>query len=166
METTQSVPSRNVLDLNAVFWAGLLSGLSYLAVTLLLSSIYFDTPWMGIRIAASLVLGPDVIFPEQGLGIGVLLLGIMIQLVLAMVYTLLIAFIVHRGGLLAGILGGALIGLGLYAINFHNFSYFFPWIFPLRNWTLLTAHLVFGAVSGGLYELFDEDDPPAREVDR
>lgn len=158
MEASKEYSKRNLLDLKAVFWAGILSGLAYILTSMVLSWIFFGTPWSSLRIAASLVMGSEVIFPLSSLDLTVLLVGVLIQLGLALLYTLFIAFIFHRGGLLVGILGGAAMGLALYAINYNNFSAFFPWIFPLRHWILLVSHIVFGALSGGLYELFEEDE--------
>jgi hypothetical protein len=161
--TTTTPPSRTfqLLDLNAVLWAGVVSGGIYLIINLILSQVLYGDPWFALRVAASLILGPGVIFEEPG--IQVLITGLAIQIILALLYTLLIAFIFHRGGLLAGLLGGALVGLALYSINYNNFAYFFPWIFPLRNSALLGIHLFFGALSGFLYELFEDDEPDLQQ---
>ncbi|MFM8322486.1 MAG: hypothetical protein ACKOC5_16355 [Chloroflexota bacterium] len=156
--TSQGLQAPVLLDLRAVFWAGLFSAGAYTAVSMLLSALIFGTAWFPMRVAASLVHGPAAINLLEPTRPGVVALGMAIQLALALLYTLFIAFIFHRGGLLLGIAGGALIGLALYAINYNNFGYFFPWIFPLRHWSLLAAHALFGAISGGLYELFEGDE--------
>ena len=51
--------------------------------------------------------------------------------------------------------GGAMLGLALYAINFYSISFFFPWLFPLRSWIFMVAHIVFGAFAGVIYELLE-----------
>jgi hypothetical protein len=149
------------LDFKAVFWSGLFSGLMFILIGVVLSSYYFQSPGFVNRIAASLLLGPDKLLSTQA-GPEVYIAGVIVQLFLSSIYTLLIAFIFHRGGLLMGLLGGALMGLALYLINFNNMSLFFPWVLPLRNSVLLATHLVFGGLSGFLYELFEDDRYDAR----
>ena len=81
---------------------------------------------------------------------------------------LLLAFIIHRWGLIVGIVGGALYGLSLYLINYLTFSAFFPWFYPLQSWMMVVGHVFFGALAGGLYEALERDiyvevDTPAVE---
>jgi hypothetical protein len=78
--------------------------------------------------------------------------------VLSIAFTLLIAYIIHRGGLITGILGGALIGLGLYTINFRTLTYVFPWFFAMESTSVLVNHLIFGALAGGIYEALEVEE--------
>ncbi len=152
----QRIPISPMLDLKAVFWAGLISGGMFILVGLGLSTLYFNSPAFVIRLAASIILGPEKLIASQS-SLLVLAVGVLVQLVLAEIYTLLIAFIFHRGGILVGLFGGMLMGLALYTINFNNMSLFFPWVLPLRNTVLLITHVVFGGISGFLYELFEDE---------
>jgi hypothetical protein len=73
---------------------------------------------------------------------------------------LVIAIVVHRWGLIVGIVGGAILGLAIYGINLYAMTTFFTWFFALNNRVLLLSHILFGAVAGGVYELFDHYDLP------
>ena len=59
-----------------------------------------------------------------------------------------------------GIIGGALLGLCIYAINFYTMTYLFKWMFAMHSTVSVIAHLVFGAVAGGVYEMYDRYDLP------
>ena len=98
---------------------------------------------------------------------GVVAVGVLVHMVLSLFYALLLAFIIHRWGLVVGIVGGALFGLAVYIINYYTFTYLFPWFFPLRSWLVLATHVFFGAVAGGIYEALERDiyvvDEPASD---
>ena len=83
--------------------------------------------------------------------------GVLMHMSLSLVYALLLAFIIHRWGLVVGIVGGALFGLAIYIINYYTFTYLFPWFFPLRSWLVLATHIFFGATAGGIYEALERD---------
>ena len=98
---------------------------------------------------------------------GVVAVGVLVHMALSLVYALLLAFIIHRWGLIVGILGGALFGLAIYVINYYTFTYLFPWFFPLRSWLVLATHVFFGATAGGIYEALERhiyvlDEPPSK----
>ena len=67
-----------------------------------------------------------------------------------------IAFVVHRGGLIGGVLGGAVLGGAFYFINYYTLTYFFPQFFAMKHWSVLASHVVFGALAGGTYELLED----------
>lgn len=159
-ETTMSadVEHRQVLDVRAAVIAGLVAGLLFLLLELLVSAFYINgSPWVYSRYAASLVLGQGVLPPPPTFELPSALLGLAVHMLLSVVYALVLAFIVHRGGLLMGIVGGALFGLALFAINYYSFSFFFPWFFPVRSWIVIAAHVLFGASAGGIYEALERD---------
>jgi hypothetical protein len=100
---------------------------------------------------------------------GVVAVGALVHMALSLVYALVLAFIIHRWGLIVGIVGGALFGLAIYIINYYTFTYLFPWFFPLRSWLVLATHVFFGATAGGIYEALERDiyvldEPPAESA--
>src|SRR5690606_21498005 len=101
--------------------------------------------------------GEGVLPPPSSFDPLVVLVALLVHFVLSVLYACILAFIIHRGGLLAGIIGGALFGLALYAINYYTFSFFFPWFFSLRSWMVVAAHGLFGAIAGGVYEALERD---------
>jgi len=149
--STQRV--RQVVDWSAAVWAGLIAGLIFLLLNLILTPIVFGANgWFILRFLASPVLGEGILPPPMSFDAAALVVGLLLHFALSIGFSLLLAFILHRGGLLTGILGGALLGLGLFFINFYTFTLFFPWFFALRSWIMVLTHIIFGAVAGGVYE--------------
>jgi hypothetical protein len=139
------------------------AGTVFLAVQLVLMGLLLQiSPALSLRYLASLLMGSDAVTDTS---IGVLIAGLLVHYALSLAFTTLIAVVVHRGGLLGGIVGGAILGLSLYSINLYFMTRYFPWFFALNTPALLIAHIAFGAVAGGVYELFDHyDGEAAQEV--
>ncbi len=138
--------------------AWLAAGTVFLLVLLLLSPIMLDASGvMLLRYAASLILGVDALVDP---GAGVIALGVVVHYALALVYTVVIAVVVHRWDLFVGIVGGAILGLAFYAINWYALTGVFPWFFAINSPVLIIGHVLFGAVAGGVYELLDNYDLP------
>jgi hypothetical protein len=141
----------------AVPLAGLAAGAVYLLLmALLLPSLGLDVG-LFLRYNASLLLGGEAVTSTDA---GTLVLGLIVFVVLSLLYALLIAVIVHRWGLLVGIIGGALLGLCVYAINYFTLTLVFPWMYALNAPILVVGHIVFGALAGGVYEALDRYDEP------
>lgn len=138
--------------------AALLSAIIFLAIQLIVSALVLNiSPRLFLQYAASLVLGEGVLLD---LGADIVVVGLIVHFVLSLLFTLLIAVVVHRWGLLIGIAGGALLGLCLYAINLYTMTLLFPWFFAINSTVLLLSHVGFGAVAGGIYEMLDTYDEP------
>jgi len=146
------IKMRQVVDWRAAVWAGVISGVVFLVINMLLTKFYVGSPWVIVRLAASLVMGTRVVPPPATFDAAILLAALAVHVPLSILFASIIAAILHRWGLLVGIVGGAIFGLALYAINFYTFSYFFPWFFPMRSWIMAVSHLIFGACAGGIYE--------------
>ena len=156
---------RQVVDWRAAFLAGLFAGVALFLLLMALTATFVGSPWVFPRMAAAIVLGRSVLPPPATFDAGVVLVAFALHLVLSLAYAALFAFILHRGGLVAGFVGGAFLGLCLYAINYGTFAAFFPWMLTLKSGIVLGAHVVFGALAGGTYELLEvERFVPIREV--
>jgi len=145
-------------SLRAVLIAGIAAGTAFLLCNLILMPLVLQTsPALILRYMGSLVLGSQVVTQTN---ITSILVGLVVHYILSLLLTLLIAIIIHRWGLIVGIIGGAILGLSLYIINLYTFTLFFPWFFAINNLILLISHVIFGAVAGGVYEVFDYYDLP------
>jgi hypothetical protein len=149
--------SRKVADFRAVIWAGLIAGITFLLVNMALSLIVLGTPWIFIRMIGAMILGAEVLPPPATFDLAIFAAAFFVHMLLSLIFTTILALIVHRWGIVEAIVIGALFGLALYAINFYTFSYFFPWFYPLRNWMIVASHVAFGATAGGLYEALEVD---------
>lgn len=161
----QSSRSRQSLR-NIFYWrlavvAGICAGIAFLLV-----NIFFFTPgahlgaWTIVRYLASIVLGERTLDPRAPVDAGTIVVGLVVTFALAILYAVILTFIIHRWGLLVGIIGGALFGAALYLINLYTFTLFFPWFFALNSAAFLVSFVVFGAVAGGVYELLDGPETP------
>ena len=158
---------RQIMDLRAALWAGIMSGTLFLLACLILTWWAVGNPWVFTRLAASLVMGPGVLPPPATITVETFAVALIVHYALSIGYAMLIAFILHRWGLVVGIVGGAILGLAIYAINFYALSYIVPWFYPMRSWMLAVSHLLFGATAGGLYEAMEvERFVPASDQSR
>ncbi len=154
-------PPKNSLppiDWLAILWAGLLSGLAMLILSIILPWMILGDPLLIIRLMASLLLGPQVIPLRSGLVPGIYLVALITHFSLSLFFTVLIVLVFHRWGMLVAFIGGAIFGLLIYIVNYFSFSTVFPWLRPYGNWMLLAANVLFGALAGTLYELFESPD--------
>lgn len=162
---------RQLVDWSSAIWAGVIGGTVFLVVNLLLSPILVGgNAWVQIRLVASILMGPEILAPPATFDAGALVAALVCHYALSVVFALVVAYVLHRWGLIVGIVGGALLGLFLYAINFYTVTYFFPQFFAMRGGAMLLSHLFFGAVVGGLYEALEieefvpVDESSAQEV--
>ncbi|MEM7387203.1 MAG: hypothetical protein AAF514_19875 [Verrucomicrobiota bacterium] len=165
---TEAKRLKQVVDWSAAFWAGLIAGTVFLLINVFVTPhLVGGNSWMIVRYFASPVLGENILMPTELLSEEKPLIGFDGKALVAMLvshylltlgFTFILAFIVHRWGLLTGILLGALFGLALYCINFYTFTLFFPWFWAIKNWVFLVSHIVFGALAGGIYESFEVEE--------
>lgn len=153
----ERVEREHLVDWGAVFWAGLLAGGLFFLLNVIFVSADHN-PWLMLRYNASLLLGSEVVptvqSPPQA-ELRVLLFGLLIHFALSFLFAAIIAFVLHRWGLWTGIIGGALLGIALYAINIYTFTYFFPWYYYLAGVPFLVNHALFGLFAGGIYETLE-----------
>lgn len=153
----ETVQVRKVVDWRAAFWAGLAAGTVFLLANLFVVPALMDGRfWISVRLVASIVLGRDVLAPPATAHAGALLAAVGIHYVLALAMTAVIAYVVHRGGLVGGVLVGALLGLAFYFIDYYTLTYFFPQFFAMKHGSVVASHVVFGALAGGVYELLED----------
>ena len=158
MAETTPIRVRQVVDWSAAVWAGIIAGMVTLLLNVFVMPMYIGgNGWLVIRYFASIALGEGVLPPPSSPHAGALVTAIVMQLVLSVAFTLVLAFIIHRGGLVAGVLGGAAFGLGVYCINFFLMTRFFDH-FNIGNSFLVFSHLIFGALAGGLYEALEVEE--------
>ena len=146
---------RQLVDWKATIIAGFSGGLISFFLNMVLTKITLGSAQLFYKLEASLILGEKFLYTSETNMILVFFLGLVIHLILSIVFAIILTTIIHRWGLLVGIIGGAIFGLSLYIINFHLLSYYFPWFYPLKNWMFLVSHVIYGASVGGIYELLE-----------
>ena len=140
----------------AIPLAGIAGGTVHLITNLVLTPLFYDVSgWLVLRYAAGLVIGEDAV---TSTGTDVLVLGAIVHYAISIALALIIAIVIHRWGLLVGVIGGALLGLALYGINLYTMTAFYEWFFAIHSNVLLLSHVLFGATVGAVYESFDHYD--------
>ncbi len=150
-------PTCRGVDWRAVFLAAPLAGAISLAMLL------FFVPWaVGagnaatiMRYLASIAIGADALAPPPTWTAATLITGTLVHFALSLWMTAVIAYVLHRWGLLTGLLGGALFGLGFFAVHYYTLTLALPHLFAMSHWSVALVHAVFGALAGGLYEVFE-----------
>lgn len=146
---------RQLVDWKAATWAGLASGFFSMLLNSALTGATLGSPWLFLRMNAGIVLGVEAVDASAGFNAGVLLTGALVYLMFSLLFSAVVAFILHRWGIAVGILGGAGIGLAMYVLAVYGLSALYPWFYELRNWMMLVSTVVYGAVAGGLYEAWE-----------
>ena len=100
----------------------------------------------------------SILPPPATFNIPALIVSIICTLILAILFTILVSYVLHRGGLILGIAGGALFGLALYFINFNTLTLLVPWLYALSSPVMMVTHIIFGIMAGGLYETFEVEE--------
>lgn len=150
---------RQVVDWGAAIWAGLIAGTIFLLLNVfLIPAVVGGDGWVIIHYLASLILGEQVLQPPFGFDLLALVVALAVNYVLALIFSVILALIIHRWGLLTGIILGALFGLAIYGINFYTMTLLFPWFFAINHWLFAVTHVVFGALAGGIYESFEVEE--------
>ncbi|MCI0397566.1 MAG: hypothetical protein L0332_16935 [Chloroflexi bacterium] len=147
---------RQLVDWRAAVIAGVVAGAVFLVLQMILFPLVTGgAPWVVMRMIAAIVMGEGVLPPPADFDPVIFLVALLVNFALSILFALILAVIVHRWGLLVGVIGGALFGLAVYAINFYTFSFFFPWFFPVRSWIDVLTLVIYGAVAGGVYEALE-----------
>lgn len=147
---------KQVVDWRAAFIAGIVGGTVFLILSLLLIPAAFGgNGWIVIRYLASIVMGESVLPPPATFDATVTVVALLVHYLLSLAFALILAVITHRWGFVVGIVVGAVYGFSLYLINMYTFTFFFEWFFVMNSWVFAFTHVVFGAVSGGIYEALE-----------
>lgn len=120
-------------------WAGLIAGVVLLIVP-------HASPWEGLTSFTPALMGRVV--PQMwGLGI---FMTVILHLALAIIYGVLISFVVSHIRQMAAVITGGVAGLALYFINLGVVTSCFP-AMRGNEVSVFVTHLVFGLIAAGAY---------------
>jgi hypothetical protein len=160
--------NKNSSPFRIVFISGLVAGTVFLALEMILAAATSPDGMMAPhRLIAGILIGNEALKHGGSSVTAVMISSLFVHFILSFTYTgILFAFVqkIRSKGLV--ILGGLVMGLVLYLINFYAFTEIFFWFESSRNWMSLTGHLVFGFTAGlmisRMYTPEPEDTEPAR----
>ncbi len=145
---------RSTTDWRASVWAGLIAGLVFMMLEMVMVWLFMgQSPWGPPRMMAAMVMGPEVLPPPATFAMMPMMVAMMIHFPVSVVYGLVIGWMVHRMDMGMAVLAGAAFGLiAVYFVNFYLIApAMFPWFVEARNWIGAFAHLMFGAVAAAAY---------------
>ena len=144
----------NTIDWKAAIWAGIIAGLVFMVLEMLLVQLVGEgNMWGPPRMMAAIVMGREVLPPPATFDAGVLIVAMIVHFALSLVYAFIFAWIVGQWQMtmVSAAIGGLVFGLVIYAVNFYGFTVLFSWFAEARNWITILAHAIFGATLGVVY---------------
>ncbi len=148
-------PQSDHLDWKAALWAGLIAGVVFMMMEMILVAVAGGgSPWGPPRMIAAMVMGEQVLPPPATFDTGVFTVAMMVHFVLSIVLAFIFAWVASRWRMSLGmaLLVGAVFGLLVYLINFYPVAAaLFPWFAMGRNWITIISHIAFGLVLAWSY---------------
>jgi hypothetical protein len=68
-------------------------------------------------------------------------------------YSLVLACLISRLGMILSLTAGLIYGLGIYVMNMYGVTFIFPWFSEVRDWITIVTHAVFGLSLAGTYKI-------------
>jgi hypothetical protein len=153
-------------DWGAAGWAGLIAGAAFMAYELLLlPAVLGGNAWVPTRMVAAIVFGAQVLPPAPYFAAptspssGVFLMALALHFSLSLAYARALSLFLYRLSTPRAVAAGAVCGLGLYFLNFHAFTAFFPWFAEARGLVTLAGNVLFGVCAAALYKAFETREP-------
>ena len=143
-------------DWSAAVWAGVIAGAVFMMLEMAMVWLFMgESPWAPPHMIAAMALGKDVLPPPDTyapFSAKIMMTAMIIHFVLAIVYGLIVGWLVHRFDWAGGLAIGALFGIAIYIVNFYLIAPgLFPWFQMAQNWISAFAHTMFGLIAGGAY---------------
>lgn len=164
------------IDWKAAALAGLIAGIGFVALEVLLNVFLFRglvarlarmtvAVFLGEEVLApssvldlepttAVVAGEDVLLPTAGTDPKILLMAFAVHLALSIVYAVILAWLIVRFRFGAAMWVGLAFGLVLYLFHFHALAEVYPWFREERGWVSVVMHLVFGGIVALEYKAF------------
>lgn len=146
------------LNWGAAVAAGIVAGILATGVQVFLWWAFLDAlPWMlyrDARLTAAILMGREVLPPPVTFGWDVMIVATFIHFVISIAYSLILACLISRLGMMLSLLAGSTYGLILYGINMYGVTIIFPWFSEVRDWITILTHIVFGISMAGTYKAF------------
>ncbi len=150
---TENATTRRTLDWSAAVWAGLIGGLVFMMLQMLLvATIKGGSPWGPPRMIAAIALGKGVLPPPATFNPSVMLPGMLIHFGLSVLFGLILAAVINRLTLGTALGVGAVFGLALYLVNFYGSTAVFPWFAMARGPITIFTHICFGIAAAWAYK--------------
>ncbi|MDQ6904308.1 MAG: hypothetical protein M3139_15025 [Bacteroidota bacterium] len=140
-------------------YSGLIAGAVFMILEMLMVKIFLNgSPWGPPRMIAAIGMGKSVLPPPPTFDFKIVMIAMVIHFFLAIVFALIIGFIVSKMKLGNALVVGVIAGLLLYFINFYGLTVIFPWFAKARSWVTIFSHIAFGLVAAWTFVSFYRPD--------
>lgn len=149
------VATMRQIDWSAAIWASIIGGLVFAILEVVLVPwLQGKSPWAPLHMIGAIALGPSAMASPDAFDLGVIGTAVGVHIGLAILYGVILAYIVNRMTTgLAVVVGGAY-GLALYFINFYGFTAWFPWFADARDGISIFTHIVQSGLVAYCYKMF------------
>ena len=152
--------SRHGINWSAAIWASVIAGLVFAALEMVLVRVVDGaSPWMPLHLIGAIGLGPSALSPANTFDVKVVGVAVAIHMALAILYGVILAFIIARLDMAWAIVIGGIYGLALYYINFYGFTGAFPWFADARGGVSIFTHIVQSGLMAWIYKAMDRRSP-------
>ena len=154
MARARSTAPRDRIDPKAATWSGLIAGVVFMMMEMILVAVTGGSPWGPPRMMAAMVMGETVLPPPASFDLVVFMVAMIVHFVLSVILAFPLAWAISRWQLSFGtaLALGAAFGLLIYLVNFYPVTaILFPWFAMARNWITISSHIVFGLVLAWAY---------------
>ena len=143
------------IDWRSAIWASVIAGLVFAVLEVaLVPLLQGKSPWAPLHMIGAIALGSNAMASPDTFDLGVVTTAVAVHMILAVVYGVILAYIILRMETGLAVLVGCLYGLALYFINFYGFTKWFPWFADARDGISIFTHIVQSGLVAYLYKRF------------
>jgi hypothetical protein len=154
MQPTLLSAATRAIAWGPAIWSSVIAGVVLAVIEMALAwAVKGQSPWAPLHMIGAIGLGPAALVPPDTFDVKIIGVAVLIHFALAIVYGVILAFIIQRLGTTAAVVVGGLYGLALYVINFYGFTRWFPWFADARDWVSILSHIVQSGLMAGLYKV-------------
>ena len=144
------------INWSAAIWASIIGGLVFAALEVLMVPLFQgNSPWAPLHMIGAIALGPGAMASPDTFDLGIIGTAVVVHMALAILYGVILAFVIARVDMGLAIAIGAIYGFALYLVNFYVFTKWFPWFADARDWISIFTHIVQGALWAWLYKVLE-----------
>lgn len=152
MDTSSASPTRPPEGVRfpwgAVIYAGIISSIVFQVLEAVLIPLFGGgSPWGPARMIAAMVMGRSVLPPPATFDLGIALVALVVDIVLAIIYVFVLSWFIRFWRLRPALLAAVVFGVALFVLNFYGFTAMFPWFVMGRNLVTLFTHVVFSVTA-------------------
>jgi hypothetical protein len=141
------------IDWRGAIWASVIAGLVFAVLEVVMVPLFQGkSPWAPLHMIGAIALGPGAMASPDTFDLGVIATVVVVHMILAIIYGVILAYIVMRMDVGLAVVVGGLYGLALYFINFYGFTAWFPWFADARDWISIFTHIVQSGLVAYLYK--------------